>query len=703
LIFNSCPDESGTDVIVKVADMNGEHAAFNTNGNIISADKMTMDHSSVDILMKQLQDTTVHFISIDTVPGFVPDFGVGLGFKIKELVITDCHFASHQDTILITPKFDPAHLSFDNIQIHLADLKMNPDTLEGSLHELQAKLPGFQVERSAVKLQMTRQQLSIADLQLYSGADEITGNVNASYVPASNAPGPNALFSVHSNFLPAHFEYFLPDDILKQIKSWSTTRLIVKGQYLEGKTNLDTLTVTTSNSQLHVFGQLHDVTDLKNISWQNLSLQSSVGEDFKRLLAPYLGDVQVPPFVQVQMISTGSQAKIFMDGNVQTSWGNAIAKGTMALTGDDIDLDMKVSGQNLYLSHWIEQDWLGALNATAAVKGKLGKHQDAQINGQIASVELLDKNIRDITFQSHVQNENISATYQIQDSRYRMKGQSNIAFGHSMLITNQLELDSFHLGEWMELDSSFELTGNLAADITLDADTIKGNAISNHLFFKNQYADYSLDTLSLTAMLSPSGSQLEYLTDEGRGSLTANFDIQEASTWLEPWIKNVLYPDSRSGLTNGDRSLAFDFHFTNPAPLHLVGIDVEDFTTMDAKGTLQEKNHVADLQFLSGRFKGYGVAYDTLHVNLAISGDSLGGKVNGNHIFYKTFDVGNLDFVMKTRRDSTLTDLTLSRDSATYVDLSTRILRNNSGTFIYPSRLKVFDNNYNLIRITVFG
>src|SRR5678816_3609241 len=133
-------------------------------------------------------------------------------------------------------------------------------------------------------------------------------------------------------------------------------------------------------------------------------------------------------------------------------------------------------------------------------------------------------------------------------------------------------------------------------------------------------------------MLSPSGSQLEYLTDEGSGSLTANFDIQEASTWLEPWIKNILYPDSRSGLTNGDRSLAFDFHFSNPAPLHLMGIDVEDFTTMDAKGELHEKNHIADVQFLSGKFKGYGLAYDTLYANLALSGDSIGGKVNGNHI-----------------------------------------------------------------------
>jgi translocation and assembly module TamB len=692
--FQFLSDESGTDLKVKIADLTGEHASFNTNGNIIGADNMLMEQSNIDILMKQMQDTIINTTE-PIKPGFIPDFGMGLGFNIKELMIKDSHFASHQDTILITSKFDPRHLSFDDIQIHITDAKMNPDTLQATLHEMQVKLPGFNVERSAARLQMTRQQLSVADLQVYSGTDEITANINAAYTPSNtHSAEPNSTFSTKAKITPGHLAYFLPDDLMHQLQNWSITTLIVDGQNVAGKTNLDTLSLITSNSHINAYGQLSDITNADKISWHDLSVRASLGEDFKQLLAPYFGDLKIPPSVQIQMLSTGNQDDMFIDGKVITTWGTATAKGNVVLTGDDVDLDMKVSGENLYLYHWIKQDWLGPINASAHVKGKLGTHQDAHITGQISSVELLDKNISNITFQSYIQDENIAAEYIVHDSRYGLQGKSNIAFEKSMIISNQLQFDSFQMGQLMELDSSFALTGNLAADITIDGDTIKGTAISDRLLFKNQYTDYALDTFSVTALLSPSASHLEYLTDDGKGYLTANFDIQEAQAWLEPWMKNVLSPNTQVTLPDGDRKLEFNLHFNKPALLHLAGMEVENFTSMDAMGSVNEKDHKADIQFHSGKFEGYGLAYDTLRADLALSGDSLGGKVNGNHIVYKTYDLGNLNFNMKTKRDTMLTDLTLSRDSSAYIDLGTRILRQEDGAFIYPTRLVAFNKEY---------
>lgn len=692
--FAFLSDQSGTDVRFKLADFMADQAAFNTHGNILSADNITLDQSNVDILMKQLQDTTAFVAAVDTISGFIPDFGMGLGLKVKELTISNSHFASHVDSVIITPKFDPNHLNLDNIQISIAGLKMNPDTLEGMIHTMQAKLPELDIDRSVATLQMTRQQFSVQDLQLRSGTDELVGNIHASFSPDAHTQEPNAIFSTHANFIPVHFEYFIPDDILPQIKSWNTTSLHVKGQYLEGKTNLDTLSVITPNSQLNVYGEISDITNTEKIAWQDLTMQASLGDDFKKLLTPYSGDIKIPPAIQVKMTSTGSQAHMSMDGSVRTTWGTATAKGTMSIVGEDVNMDMKVSGQNLYLYHWIEQDWLGAINATATIKGKLGAHQDAHIAGQVSSIELLDKNIRDITFQSHVLDDSISATYKVNDRRYRMEGESNIAFTQSMVISNRLQLDSFQLGQLMELDSTFELTGNLAADVTIDADTIAGSIISNQLSFRNQYTDYIFDTLALTAVLSPSGSHVEYLTDDGQGHLTANFDLQEAPAWLEPWMRNVLYLDSSIILSNGNRYLDFDFQMNNSALLHLAGVEAENFTSIQARGSLKESNHRADVEFLAGKFKGLDIAFDTLFADLTLSGDSLGGKLKGNHISYKTYDIGNLNLVMKTKSDTTLAELVLSRDTSTYVELETRILRQFGGAFFYPTQLNAFDRPY---------
>ncbi len=543
---------------------------------------------------------------------------------------------------------------------------------------------------------MNRQQLSLSALHLTSKTNVINADLNASYDPSStgNDGLPNVALTMQAALNPNDFAYFLTEAMMKYVKSWKTAELTIDGNYVDGKGNLQSLKVKTNNSQLSASGTLKDILDPSTISWQGLAIQASIGSDFKNTMAPFIGDIKIPPAARLKVNSTGNLNSLFVDGNVNSTWGNVKAKGTVNLWSNDIGLDMNLSGEQVQISEWTAQPWLGPVDLIAEVKGKIGQHQDAQINGVITSIVLQDHPVHQISFQSLVKNENIHTNITIGDPRYRAQGYTDLSLTDPMLIANEFHFDTLQLGRLLNIDSTLSLTGNLAADITIDASSIEGRMAGNNFLIKNHYAAYSMDTLNLAALFSPTASHFDYFTKDGKGNLTANFDLKELPDLLAPWMKTILYPDHKRQLNTGSRALTFDLEMNQSAPLQLLGIDVDAFSTIHAIGQFDEENHTTHLNLHSGKFAGYGISLDTLYADIGSLGDSIGGKVNAENLLYNSIDLGNLNFDVATRGDTTTADLLMSHDSAAYLGLGTSIVRADGGAYFYPYRFRAFHNDY---------
>jgi hypothetical protein len=694
--FEFLSEVSGTDIKVRFDSLAGNHAAFVTLGSTFSADTVLLAKPMISILTKTKPDTINTVVTTRNNNSFTPDFGIGLGFAFSKLNIADGNFSFNRDSVIQTTRFDPGHMALNDIQINLSEVRMHPDTLSGNAYQLAVQFPGLPLTLAGAGFQMNRQQVTLPGLQITSDTNTVSASLVAYYFPSAPIPEkmPNVVLSAAAIINPNDFSYFLTDATMNYFKQWKTTELAIDGSYISGEGDLKKLNIKTSNSELTAKGKIKDLQNLATISWQDMDLNASVGADFKSTMAPFIAKIKVPPSVRLQMNSSGNPKRMFVDGNVKSTWGDAKAKGTIVLLPQDIDLDMKVSGERVQLSQWTGQTWMGPVSMTADAKGKIGAHQDALINGEITSIVLMNHPIDLITFQSRIQNQNISADIKIDDPRYRLQGHTDFSYAQPLVFKNEFRFDTFQLGRLVTIDSTLLLTGNLAADITIDASTIEGKANGKDFAIINHYSNYTLDTFSLDALLSPTASRFDYMTHVGNGNLIANFDLKELPGLLQPWIKNILNPSSNVSLASGNRSLQFDVQLNEVAPLQLLGIDVQEFSGIHAAGDLDEQNHNADIHINTGKFKGYGVSLDTLYGDLSLANDSIGGNVNGRKIFYDTYDLGNLDFNVSTSGDTTLADLEMSRDSASYLALGTKILAMNGGAYLYPYKFRAFSKDY---------
>ena len=65
------------------------------------------------------------------------------------------------------------------------------------------------------------------------------------------------------------------------------------------------------------------------------------------------------------MNSSGTLKAITLDGNVNTSWGNAIMNGVVAPKGDNFNIDIDLTGENIDPGAWIDVPWLGNIDLKA--------------------------------------------------------------------------------------------------------------------------------------------------------------------------------------------------------------------------------------------------------------------------------------------------------------------------------------------------
>src|SRR6187431_1901401 len=136
----------------------------------------------------------------------------------------------------------------------------------------------------------------VSGLHLASGSNEFDADLTAPYVFKSAEDTTDAHVEIASrcHITPMALAYFFSDSLMNRFNQWGPTEMALEGNYTSGAGKIKTLNLKTGNSQIHAEGMLTDVLDLNKISWEDMVINASIGSDFKRILTPFLQNMNVP-------------------------------------------------------------------------------------------------------------------------------------------------------------------------------------------------------------------------------------------------------------------------------------------------------------------------------------------------------------------------------------------------------------------------
>jgi len=372
--FTYTSEVDDMDIKVNLGSLDCENITFSTLPNLLSTDEICLDNAAVHILSASIPDTSQALPSLTEIKkAFTPDFGTGLGLTFKEIEFNNVDVSYQVDSVYDAPKFDPSHLAIHNIKIDLSDILMREDTLAGTLKTLSAELPCFTISDAGTQLYMNQHQVSVSGFRFTSNTNSLNADLKGWYDTTSpdESGYPNVEIVTKGQFNPGDFACFLSDANLQYVKTWKSVEVNIEGNYAQGTGQLKIVELKTNNSHINLSGTINEIWDMNTLSWKDLNIDASVGPDFKTTLAPFIGDVKIPPSLQLQLSSTGNPKKLMLDSQLSTTWGNAQAKGTIILLPNDIDLDLKAACQQLQINEFIGNPSIGAIDMTMVAKEEL--------------------------------------------------------------------------------------------------------------------------------------------------------------------------------------------------------------------------------------------------------------------------------------------------------------------------------------------
>jgi len=685
---------NGTAVAVNLGTFTVTDGVFSTHPTTIQAEKLFLQNTVIDILSAHHPDTIPTTDTTQQHYLLLPDFGSGIALAIGQLELDNNDFSFHHAQVEETRKFDPEHITLKNIQISVSDIVMRDDRLDAKLHTLSAQLPRFTLVRGQADVRVNKEALFFSNVQLASGTNELQAELTLpnDFSSANNTGEVRA--NIQLQVEPSDLEYFLTDSTMNQFRHWGPSTLTAEAFYSMGEGEIKSLSLKTSNSAFHVAGKVYDVFDLDAITWNHLVVNATIGSDFRQIITPFLQHGNVPPQVTLQLNSSGNPKDFFAEGKVLSAWGNVVAQGHMIQELSNWRFDGKVIGEQVDLGKWMTIAELGPIDLTAEAKGMIGDEQLIEVNGLISKMEILDQHVQQIAFQTTVLKDSAAVTVSITDPNYRSEVDSRISFAGPLSFTNSIQFDKFMLGKLLHTDSTLTISGDTRSTVIIGKNSLEGMVDGKHMFFHKQSFEYSLDSLNIHAILSPTRSEFTYYTDYAKAHLVSNFDIREAADAIQNRANHILNTAAMPAQPSGTRTAGFSVELEDASVFKLLDIDVDEFTVLRLTGEFDEQEQKTVLHAASGKFKGYGISLDTMNTNLEAHRDGVTANMNMMNLLYDSIHLGNLDFDILTKGDTAVSTVLLTRDTITLLGLRTRILPTDSGVFIYPDNLRAFDNTY---------
>lgn len=673
---------------------------FSSHENAIGADDVSLRNTAVNILTGRRAEA-IDTIQVSKQSSWIrPDFGMGIRIAVGKLELADDAFSFHVNQVVHTPKMDPDHLELQHIQTSLSDIVIREDTLSAILNSLSSELPGLTIVNATMSLQANEDRLTLSSLHLASDASELEAELMGwSDSRSKQDPDWFNLQGKAGGHINVHdLGYFFQDSLLNRLAHWETMVWALKGSYIKGAGDLETLYLKTKDSDFMARGKAWHVSDYESLRWKDVVVNSSMGADVARTLHSFFPGLQIPPIAQLHVTSAGNSNKTVVTGYVNTPWGDLGTNGSASFKKNNVGLDLELTGKNIEGGKFSGVDWLGPASLSMGVKGSLGHDQGLTMKGVISKIEMVNEPVHNIAFRSEVTNTRAQIALSIDDTLYRTKATSEILFSGPLTITTEIETDRFRMGNFLPADSTLAVSGNFTSTVRSDKKFIGVHLAGNHILFQNQSTKYAQDTLDVAVMTTPTASRFDFFSDDESGHLAANMDLQSLTPWIQTWPARVLRPVRDPHRPAQNKTVTFDFQLQNISPFLLLGANVEDFSSLHVSGEVDEQKQEAVVRATAGKFKGYGLMLDTLHTHYTIRSDSLKSDLQMKNLYVQSIALGNLDFDVHNKQDTAMTNLLLSNDSTSLLVLRTRILRSDSGMYIYPDKLRVLESDYTLDR-----
>ena len=684
---------NGTTVSTHVGRFDGENIEISISPNKISASEVYLENSVTSVLYTVRRDTVAAITTAEQGSLFTTDFGSRFDFDIGNIEFKDNSLSLHRDSVISTPKFDPNHIELQSISLNLQEIKTDSVSLAATLHSLSCQLPAFRILQGEAGIQMTPDLISLSNLRIASSGLDLKGDLEGGYTTHSGKKDASIKIDATGNVEHQLTSYFLSDSIMKYFAAWKTSELTLKGNYSQGKGQIEILNLKSGSSELAAKGAIFDVLDQDKISWKQIQASITLGTEFRNTLIPFIKGITLPPDASIQLTSTGSLKEMSFDGKVASSWGNLTTTGAARHPIDNLAIDAIVDAQKFHLGKWLELSWIGPLDVNANAKGSLNRDLSLEVDGTIRSMEIIDKLIQDIKFAGNVTTDSIAVVADIADTAYRAQIKSEISLTQSVSVKSEIRFQGFNAGTLLDQDSLLTLTGTLKSNIRVDEKVLEASAESDSLLISNKTAKYFLDTLSFSTLLSPEKSNINYFTDNGHAKLLSNFDIRDAKTVIDNWSSEILGSDS-SLHRSTNRTAQLDMELKDPHLFQLLGIDVDDFSSLNVTGQFDEQEETAKLLATAGNFKGYGMSLDTLHAVATALHREINVDLDVDSLLYNSIDLGNLNLDIVTEGDSSTANLIISHDSTTTLGLPVTILRTDSGYLAFADKVTAFDREY---------
>jgi hypothetical protein len=683
---------NGTIVDALVGKFSGEDIRISVNPNKIIAAKVYLDNSSTRVLYRQSIDTTRQVVD-STASLFVTDFGSGFDFDIKDIQLNNDHVTIHRDTVLSPPKFDPNHLDIKNIHLNLSDIRTDSMSLSGALHSLSGNLNGFILSDAKAGIQLTRDAITLTGLHVASDKDEVNGDVSVGYI--SNSTSKDAYFDTNLSCRidPRSLAYFLDDSIAKYFNRWEPAEIKLNSNYSNGEGKIEMFGVRTGNNEVEANGTIYNVLNPERMSWKQMNIRVVLGKEFRTTLAPLIAALTLPPDANVQVVSTGDLKELSFDGQVNSTWGNVKTNGIARNVTEELSVDAMIDAHQFDVGKWIKQSWIGPVDLNAKAIGNLNRTFALDVNGTMASVQIINKAVHAIGFDTRVTEDSAIVTLAIADTAYRSEINSEISFANSVVAKTKIRFHGFNAGQLFDLDSILDITGSIRSTVRVDGDVLEASAESDSTLITNRSSKYFLDTLTLNALLSPRKSDITYHTNNEHAEIVSNFDVREAKAVFNNWSDEML---NANAVDHSSRMARVNVSVNNPTLFQLLGMDVNGFSSLYIAGELDEQNGTADLIAYTGSFNGYGMTMDSLNAAVTVVKKQVNADLDINDLKYNSIDLGNLYFDVVSKGDSSQAKLTLSKDSVTTLNVPATIIRSDTGFVATADKVIAFDQEYSI-------
>jgi len=630
----------------------------------------------------------------------LPPLNFGTGFKInlKQVDLTDHNISYHFGSIEKKSKFDPQHLDLEDARLNLSDIILSEDSLHLALNDLSFALSTFKLNEASGTLGVGLNHAHFEDFDISTDSSQLLFEVDANYhswVTLMDEMD-QARLNVDLGMQLDHqdLSMFLSDSLMEELKILPKAALQFQGKLDSGSAGVEDFTLEALESHLSASGVVHNVFRPDSMAWESFKADVLLNPEVTEYIAPFISGINLPPDLEFQLASSGSQTSFDLESQISSTFGTIDLQGNAGYTPNMLEFNgVQIAAGTLELGKLLGQPMLGSTDFDLVLEGWYGDNTNLEAEAIVHRIGFQQVEIDSIQLEGSYLDNLVNADIVINDPEFGLSVQSEVMLDEMELMVNaQTTFEQFKLGKFLGPDSTLLVSADLVSAYAQAPERMEATLKSSGLSFKGQSTDYTIDSLSLAGTLADSSSRLEIYSDNLRGLLEANFDLQEAPDLIRDLLLDR--GQTEKNQPSGNRSFEFNLRVTSDKPFSLVTSGIELGSEIDINANYQEQAQSITFTAGTGFFSGFGISFDTLGINSRIAEHEIEGAINMANIQYSNLGVGDLNFLMSNGDSIIRSQFSLIKDSVTLLGLDTRARLTENDLLVYVDTLVGFGERF---------